>query len=255
MKISIIMGIHNGEKRFETAVQSIFNQTYDNWEFIICDDASTDKTFEKLQGLYGQDSRFILLKNEKNVGLSATLNRCIEASSGEFIARMDDDDICYPERFERQVDYLFHHPEIDFVSSSIDIFDGEVVVGTRISLDFPSKKDLIWNSPFVHPVTMFRRDALLEVGGYRVSPETVRGQDYDLFMRLYSREKKGGNILEPLFRYTIDQNTMKRRTFKARIGEMIIRYKGYRAMKVPFYNYVFIFKPLVAHLVTLVKRR
>lgn len=255
MKISIIMGVYNGVDRFEESINSILRQTYTNWEFIICDDNSNDESYEKLKKLYGNDEKFIIIRNEKNIGLAKTLNNCLNYATGEYIARMDDDDISYSTRFEEQVKFLENHKEISFVSSAIDVYDGDNIVSKRAVIPFPEKKDLIWNSPFVHPATMFRKEDLMKVGGYRVSKETKRGQDYDLFMRLYARGYKGANIEQPLFRYTVTSTDLNKRTFAARRGEMIIRYKGYKDMRIPFYDYVFVLKPLLAHLKLLLEKK
>lgn len=254
-KISIIMGVHNGGKRFVEAIESIEKQTYSNWEFIICDDGSTDDTYERLMEYAAGRSRYKIIQNKMNLGLAATLNHCLEYCDGEYIARMDDDDISYPDRFEKQIQYLEGHPEIAFVSSSIDIFDGEKIVGKRILLANPTKYNLVYGSPFVHPATMFRANALTAVDGYRVCKDTVRGQDYDLFMRLYGAGYRGANITEPLLRYTEDKANFKRRTLKARIGEIKIRFYGYRAMRVLHWAFPFMLKPIAAWVITLLKNQ
>ena len=253
-RISVIMGIRNGGDRFVEALQSIEAQTYTNWECIICDDGSTDDTYERLLRYARGKDNYKIIKNEKNLGLAATLNHCIAYCSGEYVARMDDDDFSYPTRFEVQVAYLESHPEISFVSSSADIYDGEKIKGKRMLLPNPTKKDLVYGSCFIHPATMFRAEALTSVGGYRVHQTTVRGQDYDLFMRLYGAGYRGANITEPLFRYTEGRAAIKRRTLKARIGEMKIRIHGYKAMKVLHWAFPFVLKPLAAWLVTCLKR-
>lgn len=254
VKISIIMGVRNGGDRFLNAVKSIEEQTYTNWEFIICDDGSTDDTYQKLMEYARDKSRYQIIRNEKNIGLAATLNHCLEHCTGTFIARMDDDDFSYPDRFEKQLAYLREHPEMAFVSSSADLFDGQQVVGQRVLLSAPTKKDLVYGSRFIHPATMFRAEALAAVGGYRVSEETIRGQDYDLFMRLYGAGFRGGNLTKPVFRYTEDKAAIKRRTLKARIGEMKIRIHGYKAMKVMHWAFPFVLKPLAAWIVTAVRQ-
>jgi glycosyltransferase involved in cell wall biosynthesis len=245
--ISVIMGVHNGAKRLEDSIRSIIAQSHENWEFIICDDGSCDGSYEKLKSQYGSDSRFKIIRNRTNLGLAATLNHCIEHCNGDFIARMDDDDISYPERFEQELKFLLQHPDISFISSSIDIYDGNKVVGLRKLKKYPQKIDLIWNSPFVHPTTMFRAADLREAGCYRVAPETGRGQDYDLFMRLYGMGYKGANLQEPVYRFTVDEMNLKRRTFKARIGEMKIRSHGYKKMGIMPWAALIILKPMVAH--------
>lgn len=251
--VSVIMGVRNGGERFVDAVKSIENQTYTNWEFIICDDGSTDDTYEKLLQYARDKEKYKIIRNQKNLGLAATLNHCLEHCSGKYIARMDDDDLSYPNRFEKQIEYLESHPDIAFISASADMFNGEKIVGQRIMLANPTKKDLVYGSRFIHPATIFRANALSDVDGYRVCKDTVRGQDYDLFMRLYGAGYLGANITEPLLRYTEDKANFKRRTFKARLGEMKIRIHGFMAMKVMYWAFPFVFKPLVAWFVTLFK--
>lgn len=253
--ISIIMGVRNGGNRFVEAVKSIENQTYTDWEFIICDDGSTDDTYKKLLQYAKGKENFKIIKNEKNLGLAATLNHCIEHCSGKYIARMDDDDFSYPDRFEKQVKYLEDNPDISFVSSSADIYDGKKITSQRILLPNPTKKDLVYGTRFIHPATMFKADVLKAVGGYRVCKDTVRGQDYDLFMRLYSAGYVGGNITTPLLRYTEDKANLKRRTFKARLSEIKIRAYGYRAMGVMHWAFPFLLKPLVAWVISLLKQK
>ena len=252
--ISVIMGIRNGGDRFIDAVKSIENQTFTDWEFIICDDGSTDDTYDKLMQYARGKNQYKIIKNDKNLGLAATLNHCLEHCNGEYIARMDDDDLSYPDRFEKQLAFLQAHTEFGFVSSSADIFDGKKIVNQRILLAKPTKKDLVYGSRFIHPATMFRVEALKAVGGYRVCKDTVRGQDYDLYMRLYGAGYLGGNITEPLLRYTEDRANLKRRTLKARIGEMKIRVHGYKAMGVLYWAFPFVLKPLVAWGISLLKR-
>ena len=118
-RISVLMGIFNCETTLEEAIDSIKKQTYTNWELILCDDGSTDRTYEKAKDIAESDSRIILLRNEKNEGLNKTLNRCLAASCGEYIARMDGDDESLPERFQKQISFLEIHPEYALVRTAI----------------------------------------------------------------------------------------------------------------------------------------
>ena len=130
-KISVIMGIYNGTETMDEAIESICKQSYQDWELIICDDCSQDKTLEKAKIWENRESRIKVIKNVKNQGLAATLNHCLREASGEYIARMDDDDISYPNRFEKQVDFLDKNQEYDFVSSLVDCYDGSEIVRNR----------------------------------------------------------------------------------------------------------------------------
>ena len=105
-QISVLMGIYNCADTLEEAVNSIINQTFNDWELIMCDDCSTDNTLEVAQKIAEKDSRIKVIKNEKNLTLAPTLNRCIEVASGKYVARMDGDDICDPTRFEKEIEIL-----------------------------------------------------------------------------------------------------------------------------------------------------
>lgn len=241
------MGVKNGANRVIAAIESIQKQSFKNWEFIICDDGSSDITYSTLLNYTSSDNRIIVLRNEETRGLPFTLNKCLSIAKGQYIARMDDDDISYSDRFKKQLDFLNSHPEFSFISSCVDIFDGTKIVKTNKKVEFPKKKNFVMNSPFVHPATMFRAQDLKKVGGYRVSKDTLRGQDYDLFMRMYAEGFFGANYQEPLYRYTESSETFKKRTFKARIGEMKIRAYGFKKMKILIWAFPFVFKPFIAY--------
>ena len=119
-KISVIMGVYNGADRVDEAIASIRVQTFTDWEFIICDDASTDNTWEKLVEWSKIDSRIVPIRNEKNMKLAATLNKCLEHASGSYIARMDDDDYSYPWRLMAQNDFLDVNTYYAFVSGQVN---------------------------------------------------------------------------------------------------------------------------------------
>lgn len=249
-KISVVMGVFNGEERLELAINSIIEQTYTNWEFIICDDCSTDNSYEKLLEISKKDNRIKIIRNEKNIGLAASLNKCIDISSGDYIARMDDDDYSYPYRFEKQIEFLEKHSEFGFVSSAIDLFDGEKIISYQnIRKKIPEKSDFLWGSCFVHPATIFRKDSIMKVNCYRVSKETRRTEDYDLFMRMYSKGIIGYNFSERLLRYYINTDSMKKRKYIYRLDEAIVRYNGFKALGLLPKGIPYIFKPLLVGLI------
>ena len=105
--VSVIMGIYNCADTLNEAIDSILNQTFRDWELIMCDDGSQDNTYELAQQYVQRyPEQIVLLKNEKNMGLNHTLNRCLQAASGEYIARMDADDLCSRDRFETEINVL-----------------------------------------------------------------------------------------------------------------------------------------------------
>lgn len=218
--ISVAIGTHNGSKCIEQAINSILNQTYQSFEIIVCDDCSTDNTVTIIKSLMTKDNRIHLLQNPVNVGLNITLNNCIEASHGSLIARMDDDDVSHPERFERQIAYLNEHPEIAFVGTSKRYFDEHGCWGQAIAKVHPSIKDIFTSHAFSHPTVIIRKEALTAVGNYSSDKLNRRGQDYDLWCKLYKAGYRGANLSDILFDYYESRGSVKRRKLKFRIDHI-----------------------------------
>lgn len=152
--VSIIMGSYNAEQTINECFKSIEEQTYKNWEFIICDDCSTDNTYSILESLAEKESRIKLIRNDKNIKLAATLNRCLQIAQGKYIARMDADDKCDARRLSKQVEYLENHPDIDCVGTNRIVFDDEGNRTIRKSDEFPIAEHLLKGPPFAHPTIM-----------------------------------------------------------------------------------------------------
>lgn len=248
--ISVLMGVYNTnqEKMVRRAIESIQNQTFTNWEFIICDDGSDDGTYELLSKIIKGDNRIRLIRNKENQGLAAALNHCLEFASGTYAARMDVDDISMPERFEKQIKFLERNHEYQLVGSAVELFDSNGIWGQRSMPEKPEKKAFLWGSPFVHPSILIRRDVLVKIKGYRVAKETKRTEDYDLFMRCYAAGFKGYNMQEVLYQFCEDKNSVTRKKYRYRIDEAKIRYKGFRKLGLMPKGILYVFKPLIVGL-------
>ncbi len=249
-RVSIISGAYNilNCYSFERSVKSILEQSYIDFEFIICEDGSEDGTWERLCAFAESDKRITLLRNEKNLGLAATLNRCIEVSSGEYIARHDCDDYAAPNRLEKQIEYLDTHQDISLVGSYAYLFDEEGVWG---EMKFPTEianEDFLFCSPYQHGSVVFRKEALQKANGYRVAKETRRAEDYDLFMRIQTFAK-GANLPEFLYYFCEDKNTLKRRKYRYRIDDAKVRYKGFKALGLMPGGIIYVIKPLIVGLI------
>ena len=248
-KISVIMGVYNCKdyEGLKTSVLSIINQTFQDWELLICNDGSTNNTLYLLNQIAKLDNRIKILSYEKNRTLAGALNFCLEHTNGEYIARQDAGyDISEKDRFEKQIKFLMKNKEYDFVGSNMKVFDGNGFEGQVILPEKIAKADFLWNSPVSHPSIIARKSAYEKVGGYRISKETRRCEDYDLFMRMYSVGLKGYNIQENLYHYRIVlDNKKKYRPMKYRIDEAVVRYKGFKAMGILLRGIPYIFKPIV----------
>ncbi len=247
--ISIIMGVYNGENTIKKCIDSIISQTYSNWEFIICNDCSTDKTLKILSEYKNKDSRFVILNNHKNLRLGATLNRCLKVANGKYIARMDADDESLSKRLEIQVKFLETHPEIDCIGCNRIMFDGEKDIGIWKSVENPTRKDLLTKTPFAHPTIMMKRSTYTELGGYTVSKDTMRAEDLDLWFRFFANNYKGYNIQRALYRYHESESDLKKRTLKAALGTAKVYLRGYKILNYPIYKYVYAFKPVLSSVI------
>lgn len=248
-KVSVIMGIYNVGDTLAEALDSVFAQTFQDFEVILCDDGSSDNTLQiandyKLK----YPDRVIVIQNEKNMGLNYTLNNCLEKANGLYIARMDGDDICDQTRFEKQVDFLDKNPDYAIVSALMTLFDECGEFRTTSAVECPGKKDFITGTPFCHAAVMIRADAYRKVGGYTVDKRMLRVEDVDLWFKLYEAGYKGYNIQEALYKMRDDREAVSRRKFKYRINSTYTRIIGFRRLKMPLRYYPYTFRPVLVGL-------
>ena len=244
-RISVLMGIYNCEAYLQQALDSLYGQTYQDFEIILCDDSSTDSTWEIASRNAAAHSNIVLLRNERNRGLNYTLNRCLECAKGEFCARMDGDDISLPDRFEKELRFLEAHPEYAIVSTPMQYFDAGGVFRTGKGGGEPKIADLPKGTPFCHAPAMVRREAYEAVGGYSVSDKLLRVEDYHLWIKMYSKGYKGYVLEEPLYMMRDDRNAVGRRTLKARLNEARVKAIAIRTFRLPVFNYLYCIKPII----------
>jgi glycosyltransferase involved in cell wall biosynthesis len=193
--------VYNGARFLQEAIDSIVDQTFEDWELIVVDDCSTDDTAAILAQAQDRDNRIRVHRLPENLGATKALNHGARMARGTLIARMDADDVSLPARFDRQVEYLETHPEIAVVGCWVRRLDENGVVGALHQ--YPTSPALIaWSFSFfnslAHPTVMMRRAALDMDAVY--DPEYRLAQDYELFTRL-SRRTLLANIPEVLLHY------------------------------------------------------
>lgn len=201
MKVSVLMSVYNGEKHLREAIDSILDQTYEDFEFIIVNDGSTDSSEEIIQGY--DDIRIKYLKRE-NGGLSAALNTGLSSAKGDYIARMDADDIALRDRLEKQLAYMEEHPNIVALGAGITYIEegGDTIFSyvNRMTSD-EIRENIYQMCPIAHPTVIYRRDVALKCGGYY---EKIRQyfEDHLLFKKML---KYGDlyNMQEPLLKYRL----------------------------------------------------
>ncbi len=182
-KITVLMSVYNGERFLSTAIESILNQTYRDFEFIIIDDGSSDRSREIIQS--HKDQRIRLIYNEENIGLTPSLNKGLKLARGEYIARMDADDVSFPQRLEMQVEFLDHNPEVVLLGAWAEVVDEnekKIMVWRYPTDDCVIRWRLLSRNCLVHSSVMYRKDKVLDAGGYNSS--ITYAQDYELWTKL-----------------------------------------------------------------------
>ena len=238
-RISVIMGIYNCAPTLAESLDSLLAQTYQGFKVIMCDDGSTDNTIEVAQ-TYAEryPGKFILIRNEKNMGLNYTLNHCLEYADTEYTARMDGDDISLPHRFEQEINFLDEHPEYAIVSGPMIYFDENGDFRTGRGNGEVTKEKFIAGASFCHAPCMVRTEAYQKVGGYSVSKYLLRLEDQHLWLKMYLAGYIGYNLKAPIYKMRDDRNAVSRRDFVTRRNEMLHRLRICRAFHLPWYKYI-----------------
>jgi glycosyltransferase involved in cell wall biosynthesis len=195
--VSFLLAVHNGAPYLGAAVDSVLGQTVQDLELIVIDDASTDETPALLSGV--GDERLVVLRNDRQAGLAASLNRALDAAAGRYVARLDDDDIAVPVRLERQLARVRAEPNVAIVGSAVVDLDAEGARGRTHRL--PSggaalRWHALFSSPFFHPTVLVDRETL-DRHGLRYDVAFLESEDYDLWTRLFAFAD-GANLSEPL---------------------------------------------------------
>lgn len=200
--ISVILPVYNAEEFVSESIDSILNQEYSNFELIIINDCSTDLSEEKIKKF--EDNRIVYLKNSSNLGLIKTLNKAIDSCRGEFIARMDADDISNADRLSKQVAFLTRNEDYVLVGSSYKIFGAKSRVIRLPLTDTDCRTSLLTCSPFCHPATMFRAE-VVKINTLKYCESYPHAEDYNFFQQL-SKFGKVGNLSDILLNYRFHDN-------------------------------------------------
>ena len=244
--ISVIMGIYNCADTLPNAIESILNQTCQDFELVLCNDGSTDETLKIAQRYAAQfPEHIVLIQNEKNMGLNFTLNHCLQIARGKYIARMDGDDRSLPNRFQVEATYLDEHPEYAFVSANLEVFDNDGVWGRTHFKTEPQPRDLVKGSPFSHSACMVRKSVFDEVGGYSEGRWLMRVEDKHLWHKIYVAGYRGRNLEDILYSYRDDRDGYNKRKLRYRFNNVYVDSLTIRAFHLPLYYYIIAAKAIV----------
>lgn len=231
------------------SVESILAQDWTDFEFLICDDGSTDEAKAFLDDAASRDARIRLVRPGECFILPKKLNACLKQCTGQFIARMDDDDFSHPQRFRLQLEALTVHPEAGFVGCNVNLVYDDERFGVRRLPQWPTPEDFLMVQPFIHPTLVFRREVLAAVGGYSEDRYSLLCEDYDLLLRLYEAGYKGMNLECCLLDYRFTPDQRGKRKMKHRLNETVTRYRRFQALQMLPGALPYVFKPLVVGLV------
>lgn len=206
--ISVVMPVYNAEKYIVEAVDSILNQTYSDFEFIIIDDCSTDASYEILQSYAAKDNRIRLFKNDVNKKLPKTLNFGISQAKGKYIARMDADDISLPERFAKQIKFMESHPEIGVCGTWLVEFSktGEKPVTPNITHEDIIVTMYFSNNCIAHPTVMMKSSIFQQQNILYNENHMGIAEDYALWNECLNNDVRFHNLPIILLRYRIHDN-------------------------------------------------
>jgi glycosyltransferase involved in cell wall biosynthesis len=201
-RISVVMSVFNGRPFLSEAVESVLMQSFTDFEFIIIDDSSTDGSSAYLNQMAKSDSRIVLMQNQENLGLTASLNRGLAEARGEFIARQDADDVSLPERFSKQVAAFEADDDLALIGTGIVEIDEQGHRGVKSlqpSLQAVIQRKMLFENAFFHPSIMWRRE-VFNRACLKYDEDFFYGQDYELFSRAVWR-LKASNLREPLLHF------------------------------------------------------
>ena len=232
--VSVLMPVYNPDLGFlDKAIQSILEQDYTDFELVIVEEASPRIGREVVEGL--RDPRVVYVLNKRRTSFAEQLNLCLKICKGEYVARMDGDDLSEPNRLSFQLRFMRRHPEISVVGTNLRIIsESGRIIGSRIYPE--TSEDIALQmrrmNAVAHPSVMFRKKAVVEMGGFQVGFGPVA--DYDLWCRMLLEGKAFYNIQEPLVRYRIHSQASKvvslKKTLRATIEIKRRCFKGKRGL-------------------------
>ncbi|MEI6067758.1 MAG: glycosyltransferase family 2 protein [Methylococcaceae bacterium] len=213
--VSVVMPVYNGEKYLLEAISSILNQTFTNFEFLIIDDGSTDNTPDIIKKYANSDHRIRVIQNKKNIGVASSLNIGLAHSESSLIARMDADDIAYPERLKRQYEFMQSHPDVSVCGSALRLYEQPKCIWHPPSTHDEINTTLLFECCLYHPTIIFRKEIVFgQHGGYQ--SQFSGAEDFELWQRLSECTGiKFANISEPLLCYRTHQS-VDRKVYKTK---------------------------------------
>lgn len=221
-RVSVVMSVYNGQKYLKESIESILNQTYKDFEFVIINDGSNDNSKKIIESF---SNKRIMLISRENKGLIFSLNQAIGVAKGQYLARMDADDISDPTRFQKQVEFMDAHPDVALCGTWAKIINqaGHVVGQYKTpTASTQIRRAILFHNPFIHPTVMFRRSIINEIGNY--NPHFKNIEDYELWTRIVYKYNTA-NIGEFLISYrTTKESITQSKKTQMRLKGILVRF-------------------------------
>ncbi|WP_152559969.1 glycosyltransferase family 2 protein [Hymenobacter sp. IS2118] len=248
-KVSVVLPVYNVASYIKDTIESILRQSFQDFELIVLDDCSTDNTVEQLHAF--KDDRLKIIVNPKNLGRAGTDNAALQHVRGQYIAKMDGDDICHPERFALQVDYLDQHPEVNVVGSFMQNFGASTYLNRYPAHPNDTQVLTLFTLPTGNPSAMMRSSLFLEEGMH-YDGALRQTEDYDFCAR-YIRQLRIATIQTPLVQYRVPDNAQKKTILNERasvsdvVREQLLRHWGipFTKREILIYNKIAMLQPLL----------
>ncbi|MGI4824206.1 MAG: glycosyltransferase family 2 protein [Janthinobacterium lividum] len=239
-KVSVVLPVYNVAAHIQQTIESLLRQTFTDFELLVLDDCSTDDTVARVEAI--ADPRLRLIRNPRNLGRAGTDNAAIEHVQGEYVAKMDGDDICYPERLAKQVAFLDQHPAVNVVGSFMQNFGGDTYLNRYPAAPADAQVLTLFTLPTGNPPMMLRA-SLFKEQGLRYDAKLRQTEDYDFCAR-YIRQLTIATIQEPLVQYRVPVRTQKhailseRESVSDHVREQLLRTWGipFTARELHVYN-------------------
>lgn len=252
-EISVVMGVYRRKVNrtlLERSIRSILEQTFSDFEFLICDDGSCEEVCSILESFALSDSRIRLVRTGKEFSFHAEkLNNCLKLAEGRYIARQDDDDFSFSDRFEKQLSFLTRNLAYSYVGCNVNLVREDKVVGYRKLPERPQIGDFMFVQPYIHPALVIRKELLISVGGYSEDIRCRNCEDYDLLMRMMGKGMYGYNLQEILFDYSIPPIENGQKEYRYRVDEAIVRWRGFKANRMLPRALPYVVKPLIVGII------
>lgn len=242
IKISVIMSEYNTDQdALEKSINSILSQDFTDFEYIIVDDCGKNNVKKFVE--HFNDDRIIVLKNKRNLGLAKSLNRAIQYARGEYLIRMDSDDISFENRFTKLVNFIERYPEYAVVGSrAIEVSD-ERHLGILGKTGEKKKENIVFGDTPIHPTVIMKRQVIIDVGGY---PNVKRAEDFALWCELLLHGYRIYTVNDVLYLYMVNSSDYQKRSLKNRQEEIKARFYYNKKLDVGFRGHLKICKSILA---------